>query len=65
MFRKRGHSQRICFFVQLTFRFIIPLLWGRVFRCDVIVHIGVHFAGEEAFMAVKELCAFLVKYHLT
>lgn len=28
---------------------------------DVIVHIGVQLAGEEALMAVEELCTLLVK----
>lgn len=35
-----------------------------MFRCDVIVHIGVHLAGEKALMAVKEFCTLLVKYEL-
>lgn len=35
-----------------------------MFGCDVIVHVGVHLAGKKALMAVKELRALLVKYHL-
>lgn len=53
MFRKRRAFHRICFFVQLSFRFIIPFVWGCMFGCDVIVYVRVHLAGEEAFMAVK------------
>lgn len=65
MFRKRRAFPRICFFVLLIFWFLIPLLWACMFRGDVIVHIGVHLAGEEALMAVEQLCTFLVKYHFT
>lgn len=31
---------------------------------DVIVHIGVQLAGEEALMAMEELCTLLVKDEL-
>lgn len=30
----------------------------------MMVHVGEHLAGEEALMAVEELGALLVKYHL-
>lgn len=65
MFRKRRAFHRFCFFVELIFWLLIPFLCGRMFRCDVIVYIRVHLTGEKAFMAVKQLCAFLVKYHFT
>lgn len=65
MFRKRGAFHRFSFFVELIFWFLIPFLCSRMFRCDVIVYIRVHLAGEKAFMAVKQLCTFLVKYHFT
>lgn len=65
MLRKRRAFHRICVFVQLMFWFIIPPLWGCMFGCDMVIHIRVHLASEEAFMAVKQLCTFLVKYHFT
>lgn len=65
MFRKRGTFYRFSFFVELIFWFLIPFLCSRMFSRDVIVYIRVHLAGEKAFMAVKQLCTFLVKYHFT
>lgn len=33
--------------------------------CDVVVHIAIHLAGKETLVAVKQFCAFLIKYKFT
>lgn len=63
MFRKGRAFHRLGLFA-LVLWLVTALLCGRVFGCDVVVHVGVHLAGEEARMAVEELCTLLVKYQL-
>lgn len=33
--------------------------------CDVVIHIAIHLAGKETLVAVKQFCAFLIKYKFT
>jgi len=33
--------------------------------CDVIIHVAIHLAGKETFVAVKQFCTFLIKDKFT
>lgn len=65
MLRQRGAFHRVYVCMQLVFGFVTPTLWGCMFGCDVMVHVGVHLASEEAFVAVEQLGALLVEDHFT